>query len=152
MGRASRLDAAASLRCWTDRTSTEARISRQPRPIPKGRPLALCLLQGGNTMTRYLYLTAGTLDCTGALDGWTITSPTARACAPDDDLLLRRGDVITLDGEVYRPAGYRPSTYDERLVSASVERPVWVRIGRMAGRPVAAGAGGRPPDGGWPRG
>ena len=88
-------------------------------------------------MTRYLYLTAGTLDCTGALDGWTITSPTARACAPDDDLLLRRGDVITLDGEVYRPAGYRPSTYDERLVSASVERPVWVRIGRMAGRPVA---------------
>ena len=82
-------------------------------------------------MTRYLYLTAGTLDCTGALDGWTITSPTARACAPDDDLLLRRGDVITLDGEVYRPAGYRPSTYDERLVSASVERPVWVRIGRI---------------------
>jgi len=84
-------------------------------------------------------LTAGTLDCTGALDGWTITSPTARACAPDDDLLLRRGDVITLDGEVYRPAGYRPSTYDERLVSASVERPVWVRIGRMAGRALVSG-------------
>ena len=35
-----------------------------------------------------MYLTAGTLDCTGALDGWTITSPTARACAPDDDLLV----------------------------------------------------------------
>ena len=96
-------------------------------------------------MTRYLYLTAGTLDCTGALDGWTITSPTARACAPDDDLLLRRGDVITLDGEVYRPAGYRPSTYDERLVSASVERPVWVRIGRVLAADAPDPAGPRRP-------
>ena len=96
-------------------------------------------------MTRYLYLTAGTLDCTGALDGWTITSPTARACAPDDDLLLRRGDVITLDGEVYRPAGYRPSTYDERLVSASVERPVWVRIGRVLARHCGCARPGRTP-------
>lgn len=47
-------------------------------------------------------LKMGTLDSTPSLDGWMITSATARLYPPDDDLMLVKGDIVTTNGDVYR--------------------------------------------------
>jgi hypothetical protein len=46
-------------------------------------------------------LTTGTLDTTGNLDGWVITSPRAIAEGAEDVELLQ-GDKIRLNGDVVR--------------------------------------------------
>jgi hypothetical protein len=54
-------------------------------------------------MTRTIVaLKTGTLEGNNNLDGWIITSKTATLHAPDDDLVLHRGDRIGLDGWIYR--------------------------------------------------
>lgn len=46
-------------------------------------------------------LTSGTLDTTDNLDGWIITSPQASAEGVED-VDLKRGDRIDINGNVYR--------------------------------------------------
>ena len=58
--------------------------------------------QRGIERDTLISLKTGTLERNQNLDGWVITSDTATLYAPDEKLLLQRGDRIGLDGWVYR--------------------------------------------------
>jgi len=50
---------------------------------------------------REIRLSSGTLDVNDNMDGWVITSDTAIVDG-NDDLALRKGDRIHINGDVYR--------------------------------------------------
>ena len=53
-------------------------------------------------MKTVVELETGTLEVNGNTDGWIITSEQATLPAPNDDVVLRKGDRININGDVYR--------------------------------------------------
>ncbi len=53
-------------------------------------------------MKTVVELETGTLAVSGNMDGWIITSVQATLPAPNDDVVLRKGDRISINGDVYR--------------------------------------------------